>query len=50
MSNSNIYDCKNCGIYYCIECSDHEHWEEFCCEECYEEYCKDNDIESGGEV
>lgn len=39
MNNQMIGECKCCGRNYCMECSGHTHWEEFCNEKCYDEYC-----------
>lgn len=33
-----IGKCKYCGDSYCMECSKHKHWKEFCSDDCYDEY------------
>ena len=38
MSNQMIGKCKYCDQNYCIECSTHQHWKEFCSEGCYDKY------------
>ena len=34
MSNKMIGICANCGQYYCMECSTHENFENFCSDQC----------------
>lgn len=38
MNNQMIGKCKYCNQDYCMECSKHKHWQEFCSEDCYDEY------------
>lgn len=38
MMNSRIAICKYCEQDYCMECSEHEKWEEFCSDDCYNDY------------
>ena len=40
MNNKLIGKCKNCDQWYCMECSENEHWEEFCSGNCEREYEK----------
>lgn len=43
MSNNRaVENCKLCNSAYCMECSDHEGWEEFCSDSCAKEYEEDN--------
>jgi hypothetical protein len=35
--NKRIAKCKQCGDWYCMECSNHYAWTEFCSHECMEE-------------
>jgi hypothetical protein len=38
MSNKMIGECKNCGDKYCMECTECDEWQEFCSDECKNEY------------
>ena len=38
-----IGSCKNCGQWYCMECSENKNWEEFCSVECEEEFEKEEE-------
>lgn len=44
MSNQMIGKCKYCKQDYCMECSEHEHWEEFCSYGCYDDYQSESKI------
>jgi hypothetical protein len=35
--NKRVAKCKQCGDWYCMECSKHYAWEDFCSHECMEE-------------
>lgn len=37
-----IGNCKYCNMYYCMECSKAEKWEDFCCKQCQKEYLEEN--------
>ena len=47
MNNQMIGKCKHCGQDYCMECSEHEHWEEFCSESCYDQYETEENLING---
>lgn len=38
MNNKLIGECRNCQQMYCMECTEHDHWEGFCSDNCYDEY------------
>lgn len=42
MNNQMIRKCKYCGQDYCMECSKHEHWQEFCTDSCHDEWQSKN--------
>lgn len=43
MNNRMRGECTNCKQMYCMECSEHEHWQEFCSERCYDEYVSEKE-------
>ena len=46
MNNQMISNCRYCTQNYCMECSEHAHWEEFCSEDCFDKFrvqCLDGD-------
>lgn len=43
-NNKKIAKCKRCGDWYCMECSEHYAWKEFCSHECMEENDKEEKI------
>lgn len=49
MSSTHINACQNCGHFYCCECSDAREWQQFCSEECQDEYSggQEDEDESG---
>lgn len=47
MNNKMIGECKHCSQYYCMECSEHEHWEEFCSESCDNQYQTEENLTDG---
>jgi len=38
MGNKTIGRCKLCDQDYCMECSTHEEWKEFCSDSCAKEF------------
>jgi hypothetical protein len=37
MNNKMVGTCKNCGQYYCQECSDNNDWMNYCSDKCEKE-------------
>lgn len=42
--NKKVAQCKQCGDWYCMECSNHYSWTEFCSHGCMEKHDREEEI------
>lgn len=46
--STHINECQNCGHFYCCECTDAEEWQQFCSQNCQDEYLAQEDEDESG--